>query len=267
MIYRTDNFNEDKINPFTHCEYDDSWVIFILSDSTDYLQMVGNNNGSAYTVITSRTMCKDWQMSVGDFISFYKDEGKNIILVMTQEELETAKNHYRGHSYDESHLRENEPDILIHSTPMSNWVQIKNDGMLKSFNMLNSHKTFDITPPIGIQLGDSTDLSDYIMFGTGVASEIVVNSKQQGKIVMDTHAEYLTGARLYFDARKMALDGLLLRDGCHLKVKDSLPLSPYLIWSATWDSIGLQSQTSTPSVFAELSDRIFKSKFDIQSKR
>lgn len=262
MIYRVDSFNEDRINPFTHCEYDEAWVIFILTDSTDYQQMVGSNNGCAYTVKTSRVMCSDWQMSVGDFISFHEAEGKNIILVMTQEEFETAENRYSGHSFNEAHLRENEPDILIHSTPMSNWVQIKNDGMLKSFNMLTSHKTINIISPIGTQLGDPADLSDYIMFGTGVAGEIVVNSKQQGKIVMDTEAEYLTGARLYFDARKMAEDGLLLRDGCHLKVKDSLPLLPYLIWTATWDSIGLPSQISTPSTFTKLSDKIFNSKFN-----
>ena len=47
------------------------------------------------------------------------------------------------------------------------------------------------------------------MFGDGVTGEIVVNSKQQGKIVMSTDAEYLTGARLYFDAKRMAHDGLL----------------------------------------------------------
>ena len=35
---------------------------------------------------------------------------------------------------------------------------------------------------------------DYIMFGNGVSGEIVVNSKQSGKIVMDIDAEYKTGA-------------------------------------------------------------------------
>lgn len=36
----------------------------------------------------------------------------------------------------------------------------------------------------------------------------------------------------------MAYDGLLVRDGCHLKVKDKLLLKPYLIWAATWETIG-----------------------------
>ena len=96
------------------------------------------------------------------------------------------------------------------------------------------------------------------MFGSGVTGEIVVNSKQQGKIIMDENAEYITGARLYFDAKKIAQDGLLLRDGCHLKVKDQLPLEPYLLWTATWDVIGLTSPVSTPKIFAEQADRQFQ---------
>ena len=112
--------------------------------------------------------------------------------------------------------------------------------------------------PIGIQLGDPADFSDYIMFGGGVTGEIVVNSKQQGKIVMDVNADYLTGARLYFDAKRMAQDGLLIRDGCHLKVKDTLPLEPYLIFAATWERIGLESQVSTPKIFSEKADESFR---------
>jgi len=75
---------------------------------------------------------------------------------------------------------------------------------------------------------------------------------------MDADAEYLTGARLYFDAEKMARDGLLIRDGCHIKVKDILPLKPYLLWAATWDQVGLESQTSTPRIFSEKADQMFQ---------
>ena len=142
---------------------------------------------------------------------------------------------------------------------MNSWEQIKRDGMLKSWNILKIEKVIDEEQPIGIKLGDPMDFSDYIMFGGGVTGEIVVNSKQQGKIVMDTNAEYHTGARLYFDAKRMAQDGLLVRDGCHLKVKDRLPLEPYLIWVATWETIGLASQLSSPKIFAEQADKQFES--------
>ncbi|MEE1503284.1 MAG: hypothetical protein UGF89_03435 [Acutalibacteraceae bacterium] len=126
--------------------------------------------------------------------------------------------------------------------------------MLKSWNKLNIPEK----EPIGKQLGDPVHFSDYIMFGGGVSGEIVVNSKQSGKIVMDIDAEYKTGARLYFDAEKIAKDGLLVRDGAHIKVKDCLPLEPYLIWTATWENVGLERQISTPRIFAKLSDEKFE---------
>ncbi len=126
---------------------------------------------------------------------------------------------------DEPLLRDNESPVLVHSTPLNSWENIKRNEMLKSWNLLKTEKVIAEEQPIGIQLGDPTDFSDYIMFGGGVTGEIVVNSKQQEKIIMDINVEYLTGARLYFDAKKIAYDGLLVRDGCHLKVKDKLLLN------------------------------------------
>ena len=75
---------------------------------------------------------------------------------------------------------------------------------------------------------------------------------------MDIDAEYKTGARLYFDAKKIAKDGLIVRDGAHIKVKDCLPLEPYLIWTATWDKVGLESQISTPRIFSTRADIVFE---------
>ena len=259
MIYRVDRLSENSINPITGHEYDNSWLILMLTDSLEYQQMCGSSNGCAYTIKISRSQCKNWKMAVGDFLGFSEANAKNAILVMSEADVKSAKNHYEGHRYNEPLLRENEPSILVHSTPMNRWEQIKRDGMLKSWNILKTEKVVTEDQPIGIQLGDPIDFSDYIMFGDGVTGEIVVNSKQQGKIVMSTDAECLTGARLYFDAKRMAHDGLLFRDGCHLKVKDMLPLKPYLIWIATWETIGLASQVSTPKIFAERADKHFQS--------
>lgn len=258
MIYRLDGLVENSINPITECEYDNSWIILMLTDSNDYQQMCGSRNGCAYTIKVSCSQYKDWKMAIYDFIEFHDANGKNIILVMSEADLEAAKKNYDGHRYNENFLRENEPLVLVHSTSMSSWESIKHDGMLKSWNKLKAENNIKEEQPVGIKLGDPIDFSDYIMFGGGITGEIVVNSKQQGKIIMDENAEYLTGARLYFDAERMAEDGLLVRDGCHLKVKDTLPLKPYLIWSATWDAIGLSSQISTPKIFTERADKQFK---------
>ncbi len=259
MLYRVDKLSENNINPITGHGYDCSWRILMLTESLDYQQMCGSNNGCAYTVKISRYKYKEWKMAVGDFIGFCEANRKNALLVMSEADLNFAKEHYKGHGYNEPVLRNYEPSVLVHSTPMNCWDLIKHDGMLKSWNLLKTEKVYTEEQPIGIQLGDPPDFSDYIMFGGGVTGEIVVNSKQQGKIVMDADAEYLTGARLYFDAKRMAQDGLLVRDGCHLKVKDILRLEPYLIWTATWKNIGLMSQVSTPKNFAQRADRQFQS--------
>lgn len=259
MVYRLDSLVENGINPITGLAYDNSWIILMLTDRLDYEQMCGSSNGCAYTIKMSCNRFKNWKIAVGDFIGFCEANKKNAILVMCEADLRSAKKYYEGHRYNEPLLRENEPYVLIHSTAMNSWEQIKKDGMLKSWNILKTEKVITEDQPIGIQLGDPMDFRDYIMFGNGVTGEIVVNSRQQGKIVMDTNAEYLTGARLYFDAKRMAQDRLLVRDGCHLKVKDRLPLEPYLIWIATWETIGFASQVSTPKIFAEQADKQFES--------
>lgn len=262
MIYRVDEFIENGINPITGKEYDISWRVLILSDSTKYHYLCGAKNGCAYTVKISRLKCTDWKLSVNDFIGFNESIGNNIILVMSEEEYLLARKERSRYRYNDFFLRGNEPEVLIHSTSLKNWNKIRSDGMLKSWNRLKAENVFFENQPIGTILGDPLDFSDYIMFGGGVTGEIVVNSKQTGRIVMDINKEYLTGARLYFDARKMATDGLIIRDGCHLKVKDILPLKPYLLWTVDWKTIGLNSPISTPKIFSELSDKEFSKKFD-----
>ena len=258
MIYRVDNFTESNINPITNSKYNDSWIVLILSNDIPEPMIVGSNNYSAYTIKINKQLHSNWKMAVGDFTQYCNSSNLNGIIVISENDYEKAKNYYTGHSFDETVLRDYETPILVHSTSMENWQKIQKDGILKSWNKLNSEKNTIENKPIGKQLGDPIHFSDYIMFGGGVSGEIVVSSKQSGKIVMDIDAEYKTGARLYLDAKKMAKDGLLVRDGAHIKVKDCLPLEPYLIWVATYDKIGLESQISTPRIFAELSDNTFK---------
>lgn len=254
MIYRVDNFIENNINPITKREYDSSWLVLVLSSDIDDAMIVGANNGCAYSMKISKQLHDDWKMAIGDFIGYCKVNNLNGIIAITEDEYNEAQNYYVGHSYNETLLRDYETPILVHSTSMGNWIQIQKDGMLKSWNSLN----ITDKEPIGKQLGDPVHFSDYIMFGGGVSGEIVVNSKQSDKIVMDIDVEYKTGARLYFDAEKIAKDGLLVRDGAHIKVKDCLPLEPYLIWTATWEKVGLESQISTPKIFTKMSDEKFE---------
>lgn len=259
MIYLLDKWEETSRNPVTEEAYDDSWAVFALTDSKSYNMFVGSVNGCAYTIKFSRHANEDWRLALCDFIEYNESAGKNIILVLSREELEEAKKAYAGHSVRESSLRAGEPRFLVHSTSLEGYKSIQKDGMLKSFNRLNIQGE-----PIGRKLGDPRDFRDYIMFcGGGVTGEIVVNSRQKGKITMDVDSLYSPGVRLYFDGKRIAADGLLVRDGCHLKVRDCLPLEPYLLYAATAEGLGLDDTLSTPKEFSEKADKQFREMFDI----
>lgn len=226
-----------------------------------FLMMNGGKNNAVYTLRVSKKY-PQWKMSVFDFLQFQETHNKNIILLISDEDFEAAKLHYGDHNYNDKFLRSYESDVLIHSTTFENWRKIESDGCLKSWNELQKNNATLETQPIGKLLGDPDDFSDYIMFSNGgVSSEIVVLSKQLGSIMMNQDMEYQPGVRLYFDMNKIAKDGLLVRDGCHLKVKDKLPLVPYLIWVATWKSVGLVNALSTPKEFTELSNSTFNKLF------
>lgn len=263
MIYRTkESFLDSEINPFTNMPYDSSWIVYQLTDAADYQIMNGGGSNKVYTLKVSKEY-PQWRMSVCDFLQFQEANNKNIILSISDENLEEVKSYYGNHNYNDNFLRSYESDILVHSTTLENWRKIESDGALKSWNTLRKNNATRETEPIGKLLGDPDDFSDYIMFSSGgISSEIVVLSKQQGRITMNQDMQYKPGARLYFDTEKIAKDGLLLRDGCHLKVRDELPLAPYLIWVATWQSVGLSSDLSTPKEFTEVSNRTFNKLFN-----
>ena len=261
MIYRLDHFIENDINPITNSPYDSPWVVYVV-DHGPYRMMCGRQNGCAYTLKISKTNHPHWKMYVGDFISYSTSTNKNAILVISEEDLNAVEDEYKGHSYNDPYLREYEPSVLVHSTTKENFDNIIKCQQLMSWNRLKSNGFLAEEFPIGKQLGDPEELRDFILFGSGTTGEIVVNSKQNNTIIMDENIEYKTGARLYFDIRKIAEDGLLLRDGSEIKVKDSLPLNPYLIWVSTWDKIGLPGEISTPKIFAEKSDEFFKNHFN-----
>lgn len=118
--------------------------------------------------------------------------------------------------------------------------------------------------PIGDLLSDPPDYSDYIMSSHGGAyAELVVASKQRSIMEMDIDVPYIAGARFYFDGEKIAEDGLLVRGGAHLKVKDGLRIDKYILWIAKPDALDISEHT-TPRIFAEKADLEFYRKFGIK---
>lgn len=260
MIVRADDLQAAQ----QMTEWDASWRIMMLTDSP-YQSMCGKGERGAYTIKLSRHK-SNWRMRIGDFIGYAQAENINALVLLSQEEWDETERFYRGHAFNEPFLREDEPEVLIHSTPFANWTKIKRDGCLKSWNRVKQEMETQEEKPIGHLLGDPEDFRDYIMFGTGERCEIVVSSKEAGRLVDDADEAYHSGARMYFDARKMAADGLLIRDGTHLKVKHGLPLQPYMIWAATWENLGLDSPISTPKRFSHTADSMFEENFHRSAK-
>lgn len=257
-------FEASYINPFDNNNaYKRNWIMFKLIDEhQDFISYTGKNKSNLFHAILTKK-CEGWKYRIMDFISYEIEHNMNIIISADQDDLNEAKRIYHDHSFQDEKLRYYEPKVLIHSTPLNSWESIKESNCLKSWNVLKEERILTEEKPIGHVLGDPYDYSDYVMFGGGVACEIVVASKQKNRIDMDRDAPYKPGARLYFDAVKIANDGLLVRDGFHYKVKDKLPLTKYLIWSATSDNIDLEKCEATPFVFANLADEMFQKKFKL----
>lgn len=254
MVYRVDQLEENGRNPVTGAPYEqDRWVIFALTDSREYQQFVGSVSGGAYAVRFSRFAKDDWRMALGDFLGYSQFHGKNVILALTEQELGQAQRVYAGHHFQEPVLRPGEPRILVHSTGWDSYQSIRQAGALKSFHRLALQDR-----PIGAQLGDPPEFSDYVMLcDGGVTGELVVLSRQRGMITMDLDARYVPGARLYLDGEKIAREGRLVRDGCHLKVRDELPLAGVLLAAVTAETVGLAPEEATPREFAQRADQWF----------
>lgn len=224
--------------------------------------MTTGGRGQVFRFLMTKEL-KDWKYRTLDFIQYESIYDKNIILAMNGEDLTAAKVEYGVHQYNDCFLRNYEQKILVHTTTKENHEKIMSCGELKCWNVLKAEHANWEDKPIGAMFNDPANYSDYIMFGTGgVYQELIPLSKQRGTIDMDIDSLYTAGARFYFHAGKIADDGLLIRDGVHLKVKERLNLSKYLMWVATYNEIGIAEQT-TPRVFAETADRVFSDKFGI----
>lgn len=212
---------------------------------------------SVYTLKINKNY-EYWYYDLCDLIDFYKSNNSiKVILDVEKADIITARKLYSSHTYNEKCLREYESKFMVHSTPIKNLESILNDGALKSWNILKSEKANWEQDPIGTLLGDIDDFSDYVMLSAPFQNnEIIIASKQKRKIDTDINQIYQPGARFYLDAQMLADDGLLLRDGEHIKVKNYIPLDKYLIWYSTTEKLDL-SKKSTPKEFFEMSNNKF----------
>ncbi len=258
MLYFVEKIDlKSNINPVTGKEYQPESSIVVLEENDSPDMFCGQGENGVYTVRIS-TGNKNWEMMMGDFIDYAQAENREAVVCLSGKWLARVRAAYQGHCCVERKLRAYEPHFLVHSTTYECGKKILEDQLLKSWNCLEGEGGISGDIPIGSRLGDPGYFCDYIMFSQGaVSSEIVVMSKQAGEIIMDVNHSYNTGIRFYLDAEAIAGDGLLIRDGIHLKVKEKLPLEKYLLWWADWERAGLQGPVSTPLEFTERANARF----------
>lgn len=196
-----------------------------------------------------------WKYRVMDFINYNLMYNRNIIFVGSKRLYKKALRKYDGHSIYDKELRPYEERFIVHSTTKGNYEKIVSQGCIKSWNVLKNENDAFEKEPIGAMLGDPEDFRDYIMLGSGLHCEIVVLSKQKKRLCYDVNEEYTPGARMYFDAKQLAENGLMVRDGLHYKVRDRLPLE-YVLFTATINNIFLKDKI-TPKTFSEEADKEF----------
>lgn len=232
----------------------------ILTDTDEYKRLVYLEN-QKYTLKISKKY-RYWYYDLCDLMDFYANSDVRVECDINCSDMQLARKLYENHKYNECFLRDNESLVMVHSTTKQNAEGILKDNLIKSWNQLNTEKHDCYYKPIGYLLGDIPDFANYVMLSDFYENnEIVTASKNKGVINTDINQRYCAGARFYLDAKKLAENGLLLRDGAHVKVRDYIDLNEYLIWYSTPDKLGINENT-TPKEFFYLSNTRFIKMFE-----
>ena len=245
-----------------YCSVDEivyrSASIIELVESAEYIMFTGSRNKIPYIASINKSKMNAWKLCLMDFIGYSEKRlDREVIVIGKEKDVELASQLYRNQSYDDIYLRENEPKLFIHSTTEQAWDLIKECGKLLSWKRVKELNLTDEDKPIGSLLGDPIEFSNYIMLGHGlsIASEYVVASKREGKIICRSNESYVPGIRIYLDGEKIAADGKLIRDGLHYKVEHELDIEEYLVRVLTTRDLPTH-EVWTPRLFAEECNRV-----------
>ena len=248
------------VNPITGKNYEHGWICLRLTDEAEY-EVFCSGRELYCAAISKRN--PGWKYRVMDFVEYSLAQGKDVLFSGERADYEAARREYAGHHHKDRSLRPHEIRVLVHSATPDGYPSIVRLGALKSIKLLIEEGIISETKPsIGRKLCAPEDFEDYVMLcDDSISGEIVVASKQLGRIEPSPFVKYQPGARFYFDAEALALDGLLIRDGLHIKVPRKLPLAAYLLWTATPENVDPNEKNWTPRTFAERADQSFEAWF------
>lgn len=230
IFFPPKDWTPEKNNPFVQNGiYDGGWSLFNLNRDLRGKYGISKQGQGIFTLSVNPNF-DDWIFRLGDFIQYETYYGRKVIIHIP--EIKNPKiiiNEVIKSKFREKRVRYTDEKWLVHSTLLDSWKLIKESGQIKSLRKLNKDGINIIG--IGIEpFGEPEDYNDYVMLDTvNGCSELVVSSRQKGRICTNGDVEYAPQVRMYFDAHKIIEDGLGVRDGVHvLKIYKSLPLKPYL---------------------------------------
>ncbi|MCE5216663.1 hypothetical protein LLH03_06480 [bacterium] len=228
----------ESSNPFSAAgSFGPTWSCFHLCAAEDEMVRNGRSRSGLYTASFGRRTPHLLQR-LGDFLRYEAAQGRSVIVACPEGvSAEALVEEALEPEFSPTAVRPTDPRWLVHSTTREAWSQIQACGELRSAALLGG---VDCSPIGELLVGDPPDYAQHVALGTMDAPgpEFVVACRQAGRMLPSPDIEYRPGVRLYFDAHLILRAGLGVRDGLHtLKVRDRLPLEPYLVAKVSVDDL------------------------------
>jgi hypothetical protein len=219
----------DQPNPFSADGSYEGWSCFRLTEAHDDWIRNGCEPSGLYLISLGRR-CVHVERRLGDFLRYETAQGRKAIVAgLSEQQVQQALTT----TVEPTTVRCGDPRWMVHATSLEAWAAIRACGELRPFALLPEAGKRAIGE---LLLNDPPDYAQHVALGEidKIGPEFVVACRQAGKMLPNPDVAYEPGARLYFDAHAIIHDGLAVRDGLHpLKVRDRLPLNPYLIAAIT----------------------------------
>ncbi len=253
-------------NPFTpDSAYDASWVVLLIGGGEKHSPVYGRLDSGLFRCSLDRQTV-DITPRVADFVRYGATHGWRVILSFPSDtDGERFVRRSLEQTPDGPVVRETDPRWVVHSTTLSAWESIEKDSCLKCARCLQSEGVE--VNAVGLDdFREPSDFADYVVLAPdyAISPEHVVASHAKGSVFTDENVPYVPGVRLYFDAYRIITDGLAVRDGMHaLKVRDRLPIDPYLRAAVSAADVDPEGRTSswTPASFLKAANALFHERY------
>ena len=200
---------------------------------------------------------------VADFLRYENDHGCTPILFFPEDmDIDNFVRHALRTTPPPHVIRDTDPKYLLHSTSLRAGEQILRDQELKSFAVLSrDHPArLDWHGLRSSSLGEPAEYADQINLGLmdNPGGETVQASHAAGRFLSPDDS-YTPGFRFYFDGHRIIKDKLDVRIAWTVKVRNRLPLDPYLVAAISVTDVNPRRETEnwTPRLFTEQANIVF----------